>query len=132
MIADRFCQANGIGRAEHNRVCAIISALGDHDIPPARKWTLNNDPARGGDAVNFGVGEFGHFVASSTKDVFDFRPFRSAQDAVRAGQGFVAAGKKWVVDIDLKRLIRSAHPPGCLSAVCLAALGSSTKSTTTG
>ena len=27
---------------------------------------------------------------------------RSAHDAVRAGQGFIAAGKKWVVDIDLK------------------------------
>jgi hypothetical protein len=39
-----------------------------------------------------------------------FRPSRSAHDAVRAGQGFVVAGKKWVVDIDLKRLIRSAHP----------------------
>lgn len=31
-----------------------------------------------------------------------FRPGRSAHDAVRAGQGFVAEGKKWVVDIDLK------------------------------
>lgn len=38
------------------------------------------------------------FSASS----YGFRPKRSAHDAVRAGQGFVARGKKWVVDIDLK------------------------------
>lgn len=31
-----------------------------------------------------------------------FRPGRSAHDAVRAAQGFIKAGKKWVVDIDLK------------------------------
>ena len=72
------------------------------------------------------------FEEGFSESSYGFRPFRSAQDAVRAGQGFVAAGKKWVVDIDLKRLIRFAHPPGCLSAVCLASLGSSTKSTTTG
>lgn len=31
-----------------------------------------------------------------------FRPGRNAHDAVRQAQGYVAEGKKWVVDIDLK------------------------------
>lgn len=42
------------------------------------------------------------FEEGFSESSYGFRPFRSAQDAVRAGQGFVAAGKKWVVDIDLK------------------------------
>ena len=33
---------------------------------------------------------------------YGFRPGRSAHDAVRTAQSYVAAGKKWVVDIDLK------------------------------
>lgn len=33
---------------------------------------------------------------------YGFRPGRSAHDAVRAAQGFVAAGKSWVIDLDLK------------------------------
>ena len=33
---------------------------------------------------------------------YGFRPGRSAHDAVRAGQGFIKAGKCWVIDIDLK------------------------------
>ena len=33
---------------------------------------------------------------------YGFRPGRSAHDAVRTAQGFVKAGKSWVVDIDLK------------------------------
>ena len=42
------------------------------------------------------------FEEGFSESSYGFRPFRSAHDAVRAGQGFVAAGKKWVVDIDLK------------------------------
>jgi RNA-directed DNA polymerase len=33
---------------------------------------------------------------------YGFRPLRSAHDAVRAAQEYVKAGKRWVVDIDLK------------------------------
>jgi group II intron reverse transcriptase/maturase len=33
---------------------------------------------------------------------YGFRPKRSAHDAVRVAQGYVAEGKSWVVDIDLK------------------------------
>ena len=33
---------------------------------------------------------------------YGFRPARSAHDAVRAAQGFIQAGKRWVIDIDLK------------------------------
>lgn len=33
---------------------------------------------------------------------YGFRPGRSAHDAVRAAQAFIAAGKGWVIDIDLK------------------------------
>lgn len=33
---------------------------------------------------------------------YGFRPNRSAHEAVRAAQGYIQGGKKWVVDIDLK------------------------------
>lgn len=33
---------------------------------------------------------------------YGFRPNRSAHDAVRAAQGYIQAGKTWVVDLDLK------------------------------
>lgn len=33
---------------------------------------------------------------------YGFRPGRSAHDAVKTAQGFIAEGKDWVVDIDLK------------------------------
>jgi RNA-directed DNA polymerase len=33
---------------------------------------------------------------------YGFRPGRSAHDAVRAAQGYIRAGKGWVVDLDLK------------------------------
>lgn len=33
---------------------------------------------------------------------YGFRPGRSAHDAIEAARGYVAAGKSWVVDIDLK------------------------------
>lgn len=33
---------------------------------------------------------------------YGFRPGRSAHDAIRAAQGYIQAGKTWVVDIDLK------------------------------
>lgn len=33
---------------------------------------------------------------------YGFRPGRSAHDAVRASQDFIAGGKNWVVDLDLK------------------------------
>lgn len=42
------------------------------------------------------------FDAGFSASSYGFRPQRSAHDAVRAAQGHIAAGKKWVVDIDLK------------------------------
>jgi RNA-directed DNA polymerase len=42
------------------------------------------------------------FEAGFSESSYGFRPARSAQDAVRAAQQYVAAGKSWVVDIDLK------------------------------
>jgi len=33
---------------------------------------------------------------------YGFRPGRSAHDAVRTAQGFIKAGKRWVIDLDLK------------------------------
>jgi RNA-directed DNA polymerase len=39
------------------------------------------------------------FSASS----YGFRPGRSARDAVEAARGYVAAGRRWVVDIDLEK-----------------------------
>lgn len=40
-----------------------------------------------------------HFSESS----YGFRPGRSAQQAVKAAQGYVRDGKRWVVDIDLEK-----------------------------
>jgi len=40
-----------------------------------------------------------HFSESS----YGFRPGRSATQAVKAAQGYVRAGKRWVVDIDLEK-----------------------------
>jgi group II intron reverse transcriptase/maturase len=34
---------------------------------------------------------------------FGFRPGRSAHDAVRKAQGYIQAGRRWVVDVDLER-----------------------------
>jgi RNA-directed DNA polymerase len=42
------------------------------------------------------------FEEGFSESSYGFRPGRSAHDAVRAAQGYVAAGKSWVVDIDLK------------------------------
>lgn len=42
------------------------------------------------------------FEEGFSENSHGFRPMRSAHEAVRAAQGFVASGKKWVVDIDLK------------------------------
>ena len=40
--------------------------------------------------------------AEFSEHSYGFRPNRSAHDAIRAANGFVKAGKTWVVDIDLK------------------------------
>jgi RNA-directed DNA polymerase len=43
-----------------------------------------------------------HFEPQFSEHSYGFRPGRSAHDAVKAAQGYIAAGKEWVVDIDLK------------------------------
>jgi RNA-directed DNA polymerase len=43
-----------------------------------------------------------------------FRPGRSAHDAVKAAQGFAREGYTHVVDMDITKLIRCAHPSGSL------------------
>jgi len=43
-----------------------------------------------------------HFDPHFSEHSYGFRPGRSAHDAVKAAQGFIAEGKDWVVDIDLK------------------------------
>ena len=40
---------------------------------------------------------------------YGFRPGRSAQDAVRAAQGYVRGGKDWVVDIDITKFFDHVH-----------------------
>ncbi len=42
------------------------------------------------------------FEEGFSENSYGFRPGRSAHDAVRKAQGYVAEGKSWVVDIDLK------------------------------
>lgn len=41
--------------------------------------------------------------AEFSEHSYGFRPNRSAHDAIRTAQGYIQAGKTWVVDIDLKR-----------------------------
>jgi RNA-directed DNA polymerase len=43
-----------------------------------------------------------HFERKFSVHSYGFRPGRSAHDAVRAAREFIAEGKRWVVDIDLK------------------------------
>ena len=43
-----------------------------------------------------------HFEPLFSRHSYGFRPGRSAHDAVKAAQCFIADGKDWVVDIDLK------------------------------
>jgi RNA-directed DNA polymerase len=40
---------------------------------------------------------------------YGFRPGRSAHDAVRAAQGYVQAGKDWVVDMDITQFFDRVH-----------------------
>lgn len=40
---------------------------------------------------------------------YGFRPGRSAQDAVKAAQGHIAAGNRWVVDIDLAKFFDTVN-----------------------
>ena len=42
------------------------------------------------------------FEEGFSESSYGFRPQRSAHDAVRQAQGYVAEGKSWVVDLDLK------------------------------
>jgi len=43
-----------------------------------------------------------HFEPRFSEHSYGFRPGRSAHDALRAAQGYIAEGKDWVVDIDLQ------------------------------
>ena len=43
-----------------------------------------------------------HFEPLFSEHSYGFRPGRSAHDAVKAAQSIIAAGKDWVVDIDLQ------------------------------
>lgn len=42
------------------------------------------------------------FEGEFSEHSYGFRPGRSAHDAIKAAQEYIAEGKKWVVDIDLK------------------------------
>ena len=44
-----------------------------------------------------------HFDATFSDWSFGFRPGRSAHDAVKTAQAHIAAGKRWVVDMDLEK-----------------------------
>ncbi len=43
------------------------------------------------------------FEPGFSESSYGFRPGRNAQQAVKAAQGYVRAGKRWVVDIDLEK-----------------------------
>jgi RNA-directed DNA polymerase len=43
------------------------------------------------------------FEPTFSEHSYGFRPGRSAHDAVRAAQGYILAGKDWVVDMDITK-----------------------------
>ncbi len=43
------------------------------------------------------------FDPGFSESSYGFRPGRSAQQAVKAARGYVAKGKRWVVDLDLEK-----------------------------
>ncbi|GAB4164745.1 MAG: hypothetical protein Fur0032_00990 [Terrimicrobiaceae bacterium] len=49
------------------------------------------------------------FEEGFSENSYEFRPMCSAHDAVKAGRDFVASGKRWVVDIDLKSFFDQAN-----------------------
>ena len=49
------------------------------------------------------------FDPTFSEHSYGFRPNRSAQDAVRAAQGYVQAGKDWVVDMDITKFFDHVH-----------------------
>jgi RNA-directed DNA polymerase len=48
---------------------------------------------------------------------YGFRPGRSAHDAVRTAQGFITAGKSWVIDLDLKSFFDRVNHDQLMSRV---------------
>ena len=44
-----------------------------------------------------------HQILSPSPHSYGFRPGRSAAQAVKAAQGYVNSGKRWVVDMDLEK-----------------------------
>lgn len=49
------------------------------------------------------------FDPTFSEHSYGFRPNRSARDAVRAAQGYVQAGKDWVVDMDITKFFDHVH-----------------------
>jgi RNA-directed DNA polymerase len=49
------------------------------------------------------------FDPTFSEHSYGFRPNRSAHDAVRAAQGYVQAGKDWVVDMDITKFFDHVH-----------------------
>jgi group II intron reverse transcriptase/maturase len=49
------------------------------------------------------------FDPTFSEHSYGFRPKRSAHDAVRAAQGYVQAGKDWVVDMDITKFFDHVH-----------------------
>jgi RNA-directed DNA polymerase len=54
-----------------------------------------------------------YFSASS----FGFRPGRNAHQAVQAAQGYVAAGKRWTVDLDLEKFFDRVNHDALMACV---------------
>ena len=57
------------------------------------------------------------FDPGMSEHSYGFRPGRSAHDAVNAARGYVAAGKTWVVDIDLKNFFDQINHDKLMHAV---------------
>ena len=49
------------------------------------------------------------FEGTFSEHSYGFRPGRSAQDAVEAARGYIEAGYRWTVDIDLEKFFDTVH-----------------------
>jgi RNA-directed DNA polymerase len=50
------------------------------------------------------------FIPDFSKHSYGYIPVRSAHQAIQAARNHVAAGKRWVVDIDLEKFLRHHSP----------------------
>jgi hypothetical protein len=70
------------------------------------------------------------FDPSFSEHSYGFRPGRSAHDAVKAAQRYVQEGRRWVVDVDLKKFFDRVNHVCRVASTALRALKQRVRETT--